>query len=89
MGRNIPTQARRDSAKRYYLSPEVKERKSIMNKQRLLTARENGFEEYGTARYKIATVCDLLKKHHEQLKDDPERLTCDFMKKVIGIGKEC
>lgn len=86
---SYPTDTRRSGSNIYCSLPEVKERKSIQNKQRILTARENGFNDYGVARYKTATVCDLLKKHHEQLKDDPERLTCDFMKKVIGIGKEC
>jgi hypothetical protein len=26
--------------------------------------------------------CDILEKHHNDLKDDPERLTTDFIKKI-------
>ena len=30
-------------------------------------------------------VCGILTAHHKQLKDDPEHLSCDFMKKIIGV----
>ena len=30
-------------------------------------------------------ACDILKKHHETLKEDPERLSTEFMQKLIGI----
>jgi hypothetical protein len=30
-------------------------------------------------------VCKILKQHHEDLKNDPEHLTCDFMKKMCGV----
>ena len=32
-------------------------------------------------------TCDLVKKHHEDLKDDPESLSTDFLKKLINV--EC
>ena len=32
-------------------------------------------------------TCDILKHHHEQLKDDPDRLSTDFMLTLIK-GKE-
>ncbi len=34
--------------------------------------------------YKNIT-CNLIKKHHEEMKDDPEHLTTEFMQKLIGI----
>lgn len=30
-------------------------------------------------------VCRILKKHAEDLKDDPERLSTEFLQKIIGI----
>ena len=30
-------------------------------------------------------VCTLIQAHHEALKDDPERLTTDFMEEIIGV----
>jgi len=30
-------------------------------------------------------TCNFLKKHHEELKDDPDHLSCDFLKKIIGV----
>ena len=37
-----------------------------------------------------ARVCSLLTEHHETLKDDPERLSTDFLKSLIGgVASEC
>jgi hypothetical protein len=30
-------------------------------------------------------TCQIIKKHHEILKEDPERLSTDFIQKIIGI----
>jgi hypothetical protein len=30
-------------------------------------------------------TCGILKKHHKKLKKDPERLSTEFMQKLIGI----
>lgn len=30
------------------------------------------------------TVCEILDNHHRTLHDDPERLSTDFLKKMIG-----
>jgi len=30
-------------------------------------------------------ACEILKKHHETLKEDPECLSTEFMQKLIGI----
>ena len=30
-------------------------------------------------------TCEILKKHHKTLKKDPERLSTEFMQKLIGI----
>lgn len=45
--------------------------------------------EYGRAsrEHKSISDCVILQVHEEDLKDDPERLTTDFMKKLIGV--EC
>jgi len=40
------------------------------------------------SRYAYKSACDILKDHHDDLQSDPERLTCDFMKKIIGINCE-
>ena len=32
-------------------------------------------------------ACDIIKQHHEDMKDDPERLTTDFVKRIVNI--EC
>jgi len=31
------------------------------------------------------TPCNILKKHHEDMKNDPEHLTTDFIQRLIGI----
>jgi len=33
------------------------------------------------------TTCDILKSHHDAVKDDPERLSTDFIKKLSGIPR--
>ena len=35
------------------------------------------------ARGKIA--CEILKKHHKTLKEDPEHLSTEFIQELIGI----
>jgi hypothetical protein len=30
-------------------------------------------------------ACEILKKHRETLREDPERLSTEFMQKLIGI----
>jgi len=30
-------------------------------------------------------VCDIIKKHHEDMKDDPESLTTEFIQKIVNI----
>jgi len=35
-----------------------------------------------------AQVCKIIKNHHEDLKDDPERLSTDFIQRLIGIKCE-
>ena len=35
----------------------------------------------------LSDTCDILKHHHEQLKDDPHRLSTEFMLTLIK-GKE-
>ena len=31
-------------------------------------------------------TCRIIKKHHEEMKDDPEHLTTEFIKNLIGIN---
>jgi hypothetical protein len=33
-------------------------------------------------------VCKFLKKHHEEYKDDPEALSSEFIKKLLGRHKD-
>jgi hypothetical protein len=32
-------------------------------------------------------TCRIIRKHHEDMKDDPEHLTTEFIQKLIG--REC
>lgn len=34
-------------------------------------------------------VCTILAAHHEMLKDDPERLSTEFMQDIIGTNCQC
>lgn len=36
---------------------------------------------------KNVSTCDILKQHANELRDDPERLSTEFMQKMIGV--EC
>ena len=36
---------------------------------------------------KDISVCDILKQHAQDLQNDPERLSTEFMQKMIGV--EC
>ena len=31
-------------------------------------------------------TCEIIKEHHETLKEDPEHLSTDFIQKIIGIN---
>lgn len=31
-------------------------------------------------------VCGIIKQHHEEMKDDPERLTTDFIQDLINVN---
>ena len=36
------------------------------------------------------TVCSVLKKHHQTLQKDPERLSTEFIKKMMdGAADDC
>ena len=30
-------------------------------------------------------TCNIIKKHHEDMKDDPEALSTEFIQKIIGV----
>ena len=34
---------------------------------------------------KDGAVCEIIKKHHENMKNDPESLTTEFMKHMVNI----
>lgn len=36
---------------------------------------------------KDGAACEIIKQHHENMKDNPERLTTEFMKSIVNI--EC
>ncbi len=40
-----------------------------------------------TKRPKLDSACEIVKNHHSDMKDDPERLTTDFLLKLINT--EC
>jgi len=35
--------------------------------------------------FKNKSICNILKQHAKELKDDPERLSTEFMQKLIGV----
>lgn len=56
----------------------------------ILTYRGVGGICYRVCRKKyVGNVCNILEEHHNALKDDPERLSTDFIKKMIEYNGEC
>ena len=37
---------------------------------------------------KKTAVCNILKKHSEDLKNDPERLSTEFLQSMIGVKRK-
>lgn len=37
------------------------------------------------AKLKESAVCNILKKHSEDLKNDPERLSTEFLQSMLGV----
>jgi hypothetical protein len=72
----ITTKNREYRKKRYNEDPIY--RKKCLEHQRSIN-RKKGMGP------RTNKVCDILKEHHEELKDDPEHLSCDFLKKIIGV----
>jgi hypothetical protein len=35
-------------------------------------------------RGRVPKVCKIIRKHHEEMKDDPNHLTTDFIQKMVG-----
>lgn len=58
--------------KKYYKKPEVKEKFKVI------------WKVNNDKRIKKET-CNILKKHAEDLRNDPEHLTTDFLQNMIGI----
>jgi hypothetical protein len=50
-------------------------------------AEEVAQKEY--KRLRQADTCDILAAHHDDLADDPDRLSTDFIKKLIGRKDPC
>ena len=50
---------------------------SILRRNKVKTGKR------GINKNKPTRICKTLRKHHEQLKDDPERLNTEFMLKLI------
>lgn len=56
--------------------------------KQLQTWRKNS-KRYKQTRYKTQT-CNIIKEHAEILKDDPERLSTEFIKSIINLdSNEC
>jgi hypothetical protein len=58
---------------RYYLNLE---KKREMNRR---------WQKKMTSLGRRRSACTILKQHHESMKDDPEHLTTDFLKKLIKV----
>jgi len=37
-------------------------------------------------RFRRSQVCKIIKKHHNDMKDDPESLSTEFMQEMIGVN---
>ncbi len=58
---------------------------SIDSKKEILMLEENDSDLYYELRKeKETSTCNILKKHAELLKDDPQRLSTEFIQKLIG-----
>ena len=63
---------------------EMKEESEFHN-SKTFSHGKSGWCKKCTTHLKYTTTCELLKEHHDNLKDDPEHLSCDFLKKIIGV----
>ena len=73
------------------------------NKERLKESRAGKYNQVMNERTEFVTktivgdnrsnqepfVCKFLSKHYEDMKDDPERLSTDFIKKIMETKKDC
>jgi len=98
-------QSKRRQAERYREDPEYRKKINERNTKRSRKRyredadyRERILRTHKKYRNKPETiekmtkkiVCRILNEHHQEMKDDPERLTTDFLKEVIGeISQEC
>ena len=82
-----------ESQKKRYEDPEERRKISEGNKGKKRSEEERRkISEAQKKRYGTdpetptgrEIACEILKKHHEELKGDPERLTTEFMQELIG-----
>lgn len=64
---------------RYHTDPEYRERHRILKRDRYRAAHP------GYTPRRSRPVCVIIAEHHLALKDDPERLSTVFLKKLIGV----
>ena len=75
----------REAARERYENHQEKLREA--KRKKLWELEEKYFgKEYQELRN--SNVCVILKKHAEELKDDPDRLPTDFIKTLAGLKKE-
>ena len=65
--------------KRTTSDPEYKKNRLEKCKQYLRDHPE------ATGRKYTKQICNIIKKHHNDMKNDPEHLTTDFIQKMVGI----
>lgn len=70
--RNTPKKQRKHSEPRY-----EKECPDLSQYLPLLKRRKDDGAYHG--------VCKIICKHHEEMKDDPERLTTEFIQKIVKV----
>lgn len=71
-------------------NPEKVAEMNKRNYERMKKEHPEAFENYRkNARDKNATddTCEILTKHADDLADDPERLTTEFITGLIGTGE--
>jgi len=62
----------KEHSKRYYEN----------NKEKVAKYRKNHYKKRPKSG---SQICKIIKKHHDDMKDDPESMSTEFIQKMIGV----
>lgn len=65
----------------------IKKRVGVIRRREIRISEVSELKRKYTKKYyiNIPNTCDMLKQHASDLKDDPERLSTEFLQKIIGV----